>query len=417
MSARVGFSTVLKVREFRALWLASAQSMAGDQLARVAISVLVFERTSNSALTALTYALTFLPALIGGILFAGLADRLPRRRLMIWCDLLRAVLIALMAVPAVPLPVLGLLLIAVVVIGSPFGAAENALAPMILDGEAYEVGTGLRAMTDQVAQLLGFALGGVLIALLSARGGLLVDAATFLLSALLIRLGVRERPRALGSRRASAADYLDGLRAGAAVISRTRLLRVLLGLGWLAGLFIVPEGVAAPLAAQLGGGARSTGLILAAMPAGTALGTLVYSRLLDSKRRREWLGPMSVLAAVPLICCQFSSSLLVTVLLLALTGAFTSYEVQVFAEYARAVPDRWRGQAIGLAASGVLAVQGLGVLLGGLVAQQWSPEFAVCAAGLAQLVLALMLARAWRRLGVAEGTCDEGVFVEALPGE
>src|SRR2546427_98864 len=131
---RVRFTDVLRVREFRALWIADAQSGAGDQLARVALSLLVFERTSSSALTALTYALTFLPALVGGALLSGLADRYPRRTVMIVCDLLRAGLVGLMALPQLPLWALGGLLILAVLIGSPFLAAENALIPDILRG-------------------------------------------------------------------------------------------------------------------------------------------------------------------------------------------------------------------------------------------------------------------------------------------
>jgi len=84
---RVTFTDVLRVREFRILWLADAQSSAGDQIGRVALSVLVFERTSSAVLTAVAYALTFLPALIGGALLSSLADRLPRRRVMVLADL------------------------------------------------------------------------------------------------------------------------------------------------------------------------------------------------------------------------------------------------------------------------------------------------------------------------------------------
>ena len=72
---RVTFLDALRVPEFRVIWLADAQSAVGDQLARVALSVLVFERTSSALLTALAYSLTFLPALIGGALLSGLADR------------------------------------------------------------------------------------------------------------------------------------------------------------------------------------------------------------------------------------------------------------------------------------------------------------------------------------------------------
>lgn len=74
--ASATFREVLGIAEFRALWLAELQSIAGDQLARVALTVLVFSRTNSAAWTGLTYALTYLPDLIGGPLLAGLADPL-----------------------------------------------------------------------------------------------------------------------------------------------------------------------------------------------------------------------------------------------------------------------------------------------------------------------------------------------------
>ena len=61
--------------EFRALWLAQLLSVAGDQLARVAITVLVYDRTRSPFWTALTYAVTLLPWLVGGLALSGLADR------------------------------------------------------------------------------------------------------------------------------------------------------------------------------------------------------------------------------------------------------------------------------------------------------------------------------------------------------
>ncbi|HEV2887615.1 MAG TPA: MFS transporter, partial [Jatrophihabitans sp.] len=125
----MSFIDVLRVPEFRVIWLADAQSQAGDQLARVALSVLVFDRTSSALLTALTYALTFLPALLGGALLSGLADRLPRRRVMIVGDLTRAVLLGVMAIPGTPLWLVCILLVFAVLVGSPFTAAESALLP------------------------------------------------------------------------------------------------------------------------------------------------------------------------------------------------------------------------------------------------------------------------------------------------
>ncbi len=84
------------------------QSLVGDQLARVALSVLVFTQTGSGLLTAGVYALTYLPSLLGSILLGSLADRMPRRALLVTGDLVRAVLLAVMALPGVPLGVVHL---------------------------------------------------------------------------------------------------------------------------------------------------------------------------------------------------------------------------------------------------------------------------------------------------------------------
>jgi MFS family permease len=87
--------------EFRALWLAELVSTGGDQIARVALSVLVFVRTGSAALSAFTFALTFLPALIGPVL-GGLADRYPRREVMVVSALSRGVVMAVMGSQHLP---------------------------------------------------------------------------------------------------------------------------------------------------------------------------------------------------------------------------------------------------------------------------------------------------------------------------
>jgi hypothetical protein len=77
--ATVTFREVFADREFRAIWLAELASIAGDQFARVALTVIVFHRTGSPLLTALTYAASYLPWLIGGLFLSSLADSYPRR--------------------------------------------------------------------------------------------------------------------------------------------------------------------------------------------------------------------------------------------------------------------------------------------------------------------------------------------------
>ena len=383
--------------EFRVLWLADAQSMAGDQLARVALSVLVFERTSSALLTALTYALTFLPALIGGALLAGLADRMPRRRVMIAGDLIRAVLLAVMSIPGTPLWLVCTLLVCVVLVGSPFSAAESALLPEILSGESFVVGTGLRTITNQLAQLAGFAFGGMAVAAIGARASLGIDALTFALSAVLIAIGVRRRPAPAREAGESEPSYLSSIAVGVKLVAKDPKLRTLLGFSWLLGLYVVPEGVAPPYARSLGAGAVGIGLLMAAAPAGTAVGTYLFLRFVPTAARPTWMTTLAVAGGLPLVVCWLRPPIAVSIMLWALSGAAAAYQVQVVAEYVRAVPDNRRAQAVGVAASGLLAAQGIGILLGGIVASRFGAASAVGLAGGAAAGLAVWFTVLWAR--------------------
>jgi MFS family permease len=187
------FHEVFQVAEFRALFAAHLLSLLGDQLAKVALAVLVYSRTSSPLLTAASNALGYLPWLVGGPLLATVADLLPRRRVMVACDLAWCLLVLGMAAAVERLPVLLLLLLLLLVLvgllAPPFEAARAATVPDVLRDERYVVGTSVGNMVSQSSQVLGFAVGGVLVAVVSARGALALNAATFLGSAVLVQWG------------------------------------------------------------------------------------------------------------------------------------------------------------------------------------------------------------------------------------
>src|SRR5216683_5193567 len=189
-----GYRAVFAVREFRTLWWAQAMSYLGDQVAQVAIAVLVYAKTGSAWLTALAYALTYLPPIVGGPLLAGLADLFPRRRIMIACDLIRAVLVAGMAVPGVPFAVLCVLLFGTVLLGPPFSSARSALLPDVLPGDKFVLGSAIGNITYQASQILGFVAGAAVVAILNPHKTLGIDAATCGISALIVLAGVKARP-------------------------------------------------------------------------------------------------------------------------------------------------------------------------------------------------------------------------------
>jgi MFS family permease len=389
-----GLTVVLREREFRYLWFADLASTAGDQLARVALAVLVYGRTGSAVWAAVTYALTFLPALLGGVLLSWLADRFRRREVMVIADLLRAVLVAAMAVPGLPLWAVCGLLVVVVLLGSPFTAAHSALLPAILPGDLYERGLAVRQITSQSAQLVGFAGGGVLVAVLSPPVALLADALTFVLSALLIRFGVANRPPA----GAAHSDKGSGTAAAVASIATDPFRRALVLLAWLVGWYVVPEGLAAPYADQLGLGAAAVGVLMAADPLGSVLGAWLFTRFVPSRTRSRLTGVLAAAAGIPLMLSLLRPGLPVTVVLWGLSGACsTAYILQTQADFVRATPDAERGRAIGVAASGLVAGQGLAVLVGGMVADLWDPATAVAIAGSVGTVLTAAVAVALHR--------------------
>jgi len=392
------FGDVFAVAEFRALFAAQILSVIGDQFARVALTVLVFQRTQSAGLAALTYALTFLPDLVAGPLLSGLADRLPRRRLMVVCDAMRALLVALMAVPGAPLWILFLLLVAAQLLNSPFSAARAALLAVILRGDRYVVGSAISNITHQVAQLAGFATGGLLVAAAGPIRGLLVDAGTFLASALIVKYGVAERPVPRSAEgHGPKAAWWRSMSAGVALVWTDRRLRALVALACVSGFYITAEGLAVPYAASLGGGAAAAGLLLAANPAGTVVGMIVLTRWVSPQTRLRWLGPMAVAACLPLLLCAVQPGLLATAALWALSGVLSSFQVPANAAFVQSVPDAQRGQTFGLAVTALLSAQGIGILLGGIAAERWAPSAVVAGAGVLGALAATLAAIAWAR--------------------
>jgi MFS family permease len=389
----VTFRSLFTHREFAVLWVAGAQSQLGDQLARVALSVLVFTRTGSGFATAATYALTYLPAFVGGIALAGLADLYPRRRLLVVCDLVRAVLFALMAIPAIPLGVLCVLLVFAVLVGSPYSAAEPAIVADMFDGDHYSAAIGVRTATVQASQLIGFAAGGVVVAATGSRAALVVDAATFAASALVLQAALIFRPAVAATGRRGVEQIKVGLRT----VSGDRRLRQLLALAWLAGFWIVPEGLAAPYAAQHGGGPSAVGILLAANPAGNLIGVLVLTRWVPTRQRPRLLGLLAIVSGIPLILCGFEPGIAIAAVLWGSCGLFSAYLVLIVTEFVAIVSPNVRGQAIGIASSGLLAAQGIGLLIGGAIAAVWAVAPAIAIAGATGSLLAVPLTLARRQ--------------------
>jgi len=390
---RATFRDVLAVREFRVLWTSVVLSTAGDRLALVALTLLVFGRTHSPLLAALVYAAGYLPWVIGGLFLADVADRRPRRSVMVFCDMARAVLVAAMVIPHVPLTVL---------VAPPFESARAAITPDILIGEHYVLGTAVLQTTFLASQVLGAVAGGFAVAFIGVRPSLVIDSATFVLSGLLIAFGTRSRP-AVAQPKTAQASPLSRMRDGFRLVFGDPALRILLLFGWLVVFYIIPEGIAAPYAARLGGGPVATGLIIASTALSTTIAMPLFSRFVRPRQRINWMGPLAVLTCGSLLLTALHPGLAASLVVFSLSAAFGVYQNAANTAFVIRVPNERRAQAFGIASMGVIVGQGAAFVAAGAAAEVVSPATVIAVGGGIGAVVAFVLTLRWRHVSPPGG--------------
>ena len=394
------------------MWLAQLLSVAGDQLARVALTVLVYDRTRSSVLAAITFVASIVPTFVGGVTLAWLADKYPRRRVMIACDLVRCGLVLVMAIHGMPLAAMVVLLFLVTLVGAPFTSARAAVYPDVLTGDTYVMGTAVTLTTNQFAQVIGFAAGGAITGFLGTGRALVIDAATFAVSAVIVRVWVRHRPapalmataaRVAGTAGEATASRRSGLVGGVRLVFASPILRTSMLFGWLAAFYNAPEGVVSPLARSLGGGATAVGVILAAQALGETIGAIALSRVVRPASRLRLMGPLAVAACGVLLFFLFRPGLIGALLLLGASGLCASYQIAANAAFVSAAPREQRSQAFGLAQGGMSLGQGAIMIMAGAVAEVVSPATVIAICGGLGAFVAVLLAVVWSRSRSGEG--------------
>ncbi|MFF4890703.1 MFS transporter [Micromonospora chersina] len=204
---------------FRRYWSARLVSYAGDQLARTALLIAAYDAYGGTAVALLLLATTA-PRLLGPLLGA-LADRFDQRRLIVCCDVAQALLYLAVALVMPPLPVLLAAVTAATVAATAFTPAGRSLLPRLVEPDRLPAANAQLAVGMNIGFAAGPAVGGLLLATVGLTATLLVDAATFVLSALLIG-GVRTLSAPAASR---AEPFRQVLGAGLRVVRGSGVVR------------------------------------------------------------------------------------------------------------------------------------------------------------------------------------------------
>ncbi|HEU4347603.1 MAG TPA: MFS transporter [Actinoplanes sp.] len=385
--------------EYRAVYLALLVSWIGDYLARAAITVLVYQQSRSVLLSAATFAVSYLPWLLGGPLLTALAERYPYRRVMVVCDGLRMALILLLLLPGLPTLAMVTVLFLVTLGGVPAQAARSAMLPLILGPRELSVAMAANATTIQAAQVIGYLTGATLAAAVHPRLAVGIDALAFGLSALLISAGVRHRPAAAS--RAHRTHLMHEAAEGFRLVFGSRMLRSIALMAFAMSAFaVVPEGLAAAWAVQADPGAANRafdqGLIMAANPIGFVIGGLAVGRLAGPELRNRLIRPFAVLAPLVLVPALAGPPVPVVVLLTMLSGVAQGGLMPTLnTRFVLALPHGFRARAFGVVQQGLQISQGGAVLLTGALASQSTVPLVVGLWSVAGVGLMLLLAARW----------------------
>jgi hypothetical protein len=384
-----GYGDALGSRELRVLVVAQLVSVAGTSAAAVALTVLVYRRTASPLLASLTFALGFAPYILGGALLSGLVDRIRPRALSAASDGASALVMAAMAWPGLPLPLLFGLLLGTGILSSLSGGARATLVRAAVGPGAYVPARSLLRIAAQLAQIGGNAVGGALLVALTPSGALLVNAASFMFSAGAVRLRLADHP-SLGER--GAARLLADSISGAGQIMAHPELRRMLLFGWLGPMFsVAPEALAAPYVTAHHGSAALVGWWLVALPIGLITGDFAGVRLLSPPRQRLVMAPVAAAGFLPYLAFAAGPPIAAGMALLVGSGLSGLYVLGFDARLRDVAPPELFARTMTLSTSGLMAAQGVGFALAGAIGQAAGAAAAIAIAGGAGLAATVAL--------------------------
>ncbi|QXJ19710.1 MFS transporter [Actinomadura graeca] len=376
------YRELFRTPEFTPLFLTSSAQVAAQTVSGLALGTMVYSSTGSPLLSSLAMFGPSLAQLIGATTLLAAADRLPPRAALSGLALLFGLGTAAQAVPGMPVWGVFAVVLALGVMASLGGGVRYGLLNEMLARDGYLLGRSVLNMSTGTMQIVGFALGGVLVATLSPRGTLLAGAGLYLVAAAVARLGLTPRPpRASG--RLSAADTW---RNNARLWSSKPRRYVYLALWVPNGLIVGCESLYVPYAPD------HAGVLFAFAAFGMLAGDTLTGRFVPQSWRRRLDAPLRLLLAVPHLLFVLRPALPVAAA--AVTLATVGYGATLLLQdrLMALTPDELSGHALGLHGSGMLAMQGVSAAIAGAVAELTSPSTAITVLAAASAAVTLALA-------------------------
>jgi MFS family permease len=369
------YGEIFGIREFRVLFIARSFFMAGIVIGGLALGTLMYAATGSPILTALAMFGGPLVQLVSSHFLLATADLVRPRNAMVWVGLTAGATDLLQTLPGLAWGWrFGLLAVGYVVAAATSGTVIGLLSD-IVPPEAFVLGRSTLNITVGGMQVLGNALGAVLLLALTTTDIFFLSGAVCIAGALIARLGLADHPP----------------RATGKVVARTRAInRELLGsrvvrpiylMMWIPnGLVVGCEAVFIPYAGE------HAGWLFGAGAAGMLLGDIVIGRFVHDPLRDRLAIPLRLLLAVPFLAFWLHPAL-GPACALALVASFGySASLPIQERLVGHTPGAARGQVFGLASTGLMLGQAVGAVVAGAIAQRLGSGSS--AAGQTMLVMA-----------------------------
>ena len=386
--------SVLRIPAFRALFGSRVTSSLGAAVSTVTVSWLVYHFTGSTFDIAYVGIASIVPGIVFGLYAGVLADRHNRRRLMLASDIVRAVV---MAVLAGTLYLIGfsivLVLAAIVLVYSftaLFNPANQAMLPRLVGREQLEDANGALSASIQLSQTVGAGAGGLIIAVAGASAGLGINAATYALSAAFILQIASEFGRTpegpARARRSVRQDLVEGFSYMKNHVPVLELTLGFLPCNFL--IILIPTFMVVYSATVFGSSAATFGFLVASIGLGSVVGALSVGRV----RARRFAG---ISYAVTFLGCGVAAALLVlghsfptAVAGAALFGWSVGFCNTVFLATMQAiVPNAVLGRVLSIDMVGSNVAIPAGLIVGGVLTSAYGILFAFTLVAIGMLVL------------------------------
>jgi len=387
------YLALFRNRNFLLHWLAGATSNIGDFFNSLAVVKLLSQDPAHLGLyTSLIMVSKMVPTLVLGPLAGSVADRAPRKVVMVAADLVRAALVLALVFVEHPAAVIGLVFAAAVA-AAFFQPANSALLPSLVEHEHLVAAGSLNVMTQRLAMLLGNGLGAAVLMLVGPHGVFAIDAATFVVSALLLsglRLAAAAPVGEGAARRPEPARVrlAEDLRETVALVrARPTLRHLLIGLG-LANLGDSGTNVLLVtfFTVTLGVATEQLGFAWAAFGGAAMLGSLVIGAIGNRVHWRHLFSFSCVYFWFTATAAMAARSFVVSSAFLTLLGLGSgAVNVGLQVAVAELVPDHLRGRVFGTWGTVSALILVSGNLVAGVLADRIGPAVTMMGYALAYL--------------------------------